>query len=575
MIQSTLISLIILCIGMLPKQLLSADNREISKYKILKPTESDSLTIAQALGYKKKYNFIRYQDNYIEWEDSTAMMRFFKALDLSNARKAKVLHIGDSHVQADFFTGTLRDKMQTLFGVGGRGIVFPYASASTHATRDYRTLSYGIWKYAKNIQTSPAFSLGLSGATIYTEDIEAGFRIIFREGFIHQNDKVLKIYCDQNKNVFDVRVIVNSGDTVLIKCTQESNKPYVRIVLPAAARDIKIELQKDSEIQNYFQCYGISIENTSYKGILYHSAGINGAGYSSILRQGMMPEQLKEMNPDMICIDLGANDFYPKNIDKPVFEDNLRNIIKLMKGVCPGVSIIITCSQDIYCRKKNIAECKAFAQIARNIAFEMQCGFYDYYHISGGQYAMNKWYVQKLAKPDRVHLTAEGYYVKGELYFNAMLKSYLYWLQNPGEPLIRDVSAPEISEDTAVPERDTPNAPAQASHTYTVQSGDNLGKIAMRFGTSVSQIKEWNQLDDDNIRIGQKLKIHSAQPAIRTQAQPSTPKSSATGRITYTVKSGDSLWSISQKHKTTADKIRQLNGLKSDKLVPGMKLRIP
>jgi LysM repeat protein len=289
----------------------------------------------------------------------------------------------------------------------------------------------------------------------------------------------------------------------------------------------------------------------------------------------MMPEQLKEMNPDMICIDLGANDFYPKTIDKPVFEDNLRNIIKLMKGVCPGVSIIVTCSQDIYCRKKNIAECKAFAQIARNIAFEMQCGFYDYYHISGGQYAMNKWYVQKLAKPDRVHLTAEGYYVKGELYFNAMLKSYVYWLQNPSEPLIRDVSAPEIEENNAAPERDIPAPPAQASHTYTVQSGDNLGKIAMRFGTSVSQIKDWNQLDDDNIRIGQKLKIHSAQPAIRTQPHQSTPQSPAKGGITYTVKSGDSLWSISQKYKTTADKIRKLNGLKSDKLVPGMKLRMP
>lgn len=575
MIQSIIIALIIFSIGMMPKRLLTAENQEIAYTQILESPLSDSLIVTQAMGYKKKFNFIRYQDNYIEWEDSTAMIRFFKALTLSDARKAKVLHIGDSHIQADFFTGTLRDKMQDLFGVGGRGLVFPYASASTHATRDYRTLSYGVWKYAKNIHTAPAFSLGLSGATIYTEDLHAGFRIIFREGFIHQNDKVLKIYCDQNKNVFDVRVIVNSTDTLLFNCTQESHKPYVRIMLPEAARDIKIELQKKSEIQNYFQCYGLSIENTSYKGILYHSAGINGAGYTSILRQGMMPEQLKEMNPDMICIDLGANDFYPKNIDKPVFEDNLRNIIKLMKGVCPGVTIIVTCSQDIYCRKKNIAECKAFAQIARNIAFEMQCGFYDYYHISGGQYAMNKWYVQKLAKPDRVHLTAEGYYVKGELYFNAMIKSYLYWLKNPGEALIRNVSVPEIHENITTPKHSIPDAPAQSTHTYIVQSGDNLGKIAMRFGTSVSQIKDWNQLNDDNIRIGQKLKIHSAQPAIRTQPHQSTPQSPAKGGITYTVKSGDSLWSISQKYKTTTDKIRQLNGLKSDKLVPGMKLRIP
>jgi len=294
----------------------------------------------------------------------------------------------------------------------------------------------------------------------------------------------------------------------------------------------------------------------------------------------MMPEQLKEMNPDMICIDLGANDFYPKTIDKPVFEENLRNIIKLMKGVCPGVSIIISCSQDIYCRKKNIAECKAFAEIARNIAFEMQCGFYDYYHISGGQYAMNKWLIQKLAKPDKVHLTAEGYYVKGELYFNAMMNSYLYWLSHPGNSLLRsqNINLTNVSnavEAMPVPEKEEENTKAYATHTYKVVAGDNLGSIAFRFGTSVVKLKEWNELESDQIRIGQILHIYSESKTVTSAPQKTNPPKSSSEVKSYTVKSGDSLWKISQKYQTTPEKIRQYNQLKSDKLVPGMKLRIP
>jgi membrane-bound lytic murein transglycosylase D len=45
--------------------------------------------------------------------------------------------------------------------------------------------------------------------------------------------------------------------------------------------------------------------------------------------------------------------------------------------------------------------------------------------------------------------------------------------------------------------------------TYRVQSGDVLGKIADRYGVSVRQLREWNDLSGSMIRIGQKLIIHA------------------------------------------------------------------
>jgi membrane-bound lytic murein transglycosylase D len=83
---------------------------------------------------------------------------------------------------------------------------------------------------------------------------------------------------------------------------------------------------------------------------------------------------------------------------------------------------------------------------------------------------------------------------------------------------------------------------------YKVRSGDYLGKIARNFKVRVSQIKQWNGLLTNNLKIGQRLTIYSRNPtsdSVVKSAQPSSKNT--TKKETYLVKSGDSLWSISNK----------------------------
>ena len=96
--------------------------------------------------------------------------------------------------------------------------------------------------------------------------------------------------------------------------------------------------------------------------------------------------------------------------------------------------------------------------------------------------------------------------------------------------------------------------------TYTVKSGDSLYKIANLYGTSVDEIKELNNLTSNNLSIGQKLKI---------------PNSNTPSYISYTVKSGDSLYKIANLYGTSVDKIKELNRLTSNNLSIGQILRIP
>lgn len=97
-----------------------------------------------------------------------------------------------------------------------------------------------------------------------------------------------------------------------------------------------------------------------------------------------------------------------------------------------------------------------------------------------------------------------------------------------------------------------------AEGSYTVVKGDSLWTIAQKFGVTVTEIKSLNNLTSDSLSIGQVLKIPSM-----------------TSYKTYTVKRGDSLWTIARDNNTTVDEIKSLNNLVTDLLQIGQVLKIP
>ncbi|WP_323787453.1 LysM peptidoglycan-binding domain-containing protein [Psychroserpens sp.] len=111
---------------------------------------------------------------------------------------------------------------------------------------------------------------------------------------------------------------------------------------------------------------------------------------------------------------------------------------------------------------------------------------------------------------------------------------------------------------------------------YRVRSGDFLGKIARKYGVRVSQIKQWNGLRSNNLKIGQRLTIYPRKPVASTKvASTSTVKKTINteGKSTYKVTKGDSLWSISQKFPgVSVQNIKDWNDISSNKLKIGMTL---
>ena len=174
---------------------------------------------------------------------------------------------------------------------------------------------------------------------------------------------------------------------------------------------------------------------------------------------------------------------------------------------------------------------------------------------------------------------------------NNIQNNFIY----PGQVLkIRLISSSNGT--TTVPTPTTPSIPSQNQSTntgsnqtasvgnYTVKAGDSLWSIANKHGLSVAQLKSMNGLSSDMIYAGQKLTVKTgASSTSSTTSSANTNTGATTNPVTntqtsnassYTVKSGDSLWSIANKHGLSVSQLKNMNGLTSDIIYPGQTLKV-
>lgn len=104
--------------------------------------------------------------------------------------------------------------------------------------------------------------------------------------------------------------------------------------------------------------------------------------------------------------------------------------------------------------------------------------------------------------------------------------------------------------------------------TYTVKSGDSVWLIANKNGISMDQLIQWNKIKNNFVYPGQKLIVKKDAAANNSNQ---TSNSTNKGK-TYTVKSGDSVWLIADKHGITMDQLIQWNNIKNNFIYPGQKV---
>jgi len=112
---------------------------------------------------------------------------------------------------------------------------------------------------------------------------------------------------------------------------------------------------------------------------------------------------------------------------------------------------------------------------------------------------------------------------------------------------------------------------------YKVRHGDVLGSIAIRYGVRIEDLRKWNNIRGNTIRTGQRLNVWAkgskGAKSSSVIASNKTITDKVPGSKTYTVQSGDTLWTISRKFEgLTIERLKTLNKMSDNRIQPGQKL---
>lgn len=389
--------------------------------------QSDSDTTMPVLQYEKfvayKMSLLKFlKPDAVDIEQKEALKNFYSKLLQSKAdgKKVSIVHIGDSHLQAGYFSGMVRRGLQQRYGNAGRGIVFPYKLARSNGPHDYVSFSQNSWKGNRNVITQDSLSTGITGFSVTTNDSNPSVGISLRnnEGIDYRFNRVQVFYKPDS-------AFMTASDSLAIIETINPIKLATGINefrFSDYLSNCKINISSDTT----YTLFGINLLNDS-SGVVYHNIGVNGAEYKSFLGQPMFFEQVKELNADMYILSFGTNEAFAKYFDGTVFIQTVDSFITKLRNVSPTASILITSPPEsckrirrgVYVPNPNVI---AIKNLLQKYCMDNKIAFFDLYECSGGKGSMLRFAKNKMSDARRIHLNRSGYEMQGLMLLQALLK---------------------------------------------------------------------------------------------------------------------------------------------------------
>jgi lysophospholipase L1-like esterase len=367
--------------------------------------------------------------NHLYFEgDRSAWDRYHGKLDkllLEGTGQVNIVHVGSSHIQADMWSGQLRQRLQTTVpGVkGGRGFIFPYTIAKTNNPYWYHPQYTGSWSTVKNNQRGDTSDLGLAGYSVTTYDTSATIKVSFRgdvyPGYSFNRVKVLHAM----EGSFAVRAW-SPDSLVHVEWNTVADKGYTEFEYDRYVDTLYLRLERTDSTQSRFTLRGITLE-TNDPGFFYHATGVNGANTNQWLRCQLFSEELALLEPDLVVFSIGINDAHDPDFSADRYMRNYEQLIARVAEASPNAAILLTTNTDSYIRrrypnKNGMAVRKVMLDLSRKYG----CGVWDTYTVMGGQGSIAKWGRAGLAQADRIHFNRAGYIALGDLLFSAMMEAY-------------------------------------------------------------------------------------------------------------------------------------------------------
>ena len=378
-----------------------------------------------------------------------ALDPFFQSLrDMGKAsqrapetRVVRILHFGDSHVEADLWTGEMRRLLQARFGDAGTGYVMP--GRPWRYFRHSLARSTGTGWVTMGVGKDPGDGfVGLGGAALTPGPkarlaaVETSCGSYEVQLGLPDGHAIVHLYQDEEcvfSGPVEEATAGRVGDvTLTFQPIPSSGAPCAALAFitgdtgtPGAPHQVAVEAESGD-----LRILGADFRSGN-SGILYDALGLIGTEVDSLdrWRAEVRAALLQHAAPSLIIISYGTNDMGRSAFSEEEYHQLCSRLLADLRRDAPGVPVLVTGPIDRDGKRSRVKgivrenEPEVIAAL-RQAAMENGCAFWDARAAMGGEGSIAKWKAAKLAQGDYVHLTEAGYVKLAGLLVDQLMAAY-------------------------------------------------------------------------------------------------------------------------------------------------------
>ncbi len=350
----------------------------------------------------------------------------FAALEQAEEKPVRIVHYGDSQIEEDRITGTIRERLQERFGGNGPGMMparklsTPRMSGSS-SVKLRRYFNYGgQGNRASGRQYGP-----FADFTRLDSVTTLSFRQVVRKDQRPSNFERVTLVAGNVRSYLSVN---SEGDQRRVETT-DNPLSFIRYELPDSSARVSLTTTGHADL------YGVLLDSKT--GVRMDNVPMRGC--SGTIFTSMDDAQLrsfyKEENVRMIILQYGGNSVPYLKTDKVIsnYKENIRKQIRHIQELAPKAKIVFIGPSDmattINGKRQTYPKLANVVDSLRSAALECGAAYWDIYGVMGGEGSMVQWVTARpaLAGPDYIHFTLAGARKVGEMFCDSFSLYYEYY----------------------------------------------------------------------------------------------------------------------------------------------------
>jgi lysophospholipase L1-like esterase len=340
-------------------------------------------------------------------------------------RVIRVLHLGDSQIEADRITGILRRHFQNLYGGGGPGFIMPYDPLHVYANVELKTRGNWQLEYSYRKSAFPGLiRFGFSGKAVWFDGQEGSFSLSpigWKPERMHRfpNIRLLTtVTTDSTRINFTTDDNVNS-DTLLLR---SDSLQIISSTSFAPPHKITITCKADQSpifhgitLDDY--C-GVAVDNISMRGRLWPGM--------RLANQEMLKTMGEKLNIGLIIVQFGTNVLPTVTDNYNFYRIHFVRELQLLQNILPHVPVLVIGVQSAATMHQGKAEplrnAHLISEAQRSAAIAGGMGFFDLHKAMGGTKGAITWANEEpsLMLKDYMHFSASGARIVGNKIWNTL-----------------------------------------------------------------------------------------------------------------------------------------------------------